>query len=145
MYSTNRAQPMVVVAGPTGRRRWPDDLKAQIVAETLQPGAKVAEVAARYGLLPNHVLVWRSLARRGELALADQDLPAFVPISVLSIRGGSVCLNSDWQKISGMSAGFVVLPKWVVLQGGHSPTGEAAHFGCQIHAATARGRLSKYI
>jgi transposase len=43
---------------------------------------KVAEVAARYGLLPNHISVWRSLARRGELALADHDLSAFVPISM---------------------------------------------------------------
>jgi adenine-specific DNA-methyltransferase len=60
-------------------------------------------------------------------------------------RSGSVCLNSDWQKISGSSAGFVALPRWVVLQGGRSPTGETAHLGCQIHAATARGRLSKYI
>lgn len=82
MYSTNRVRPLEVVAGPTGRRRWPDDLKARIVAETLQPDVKVSEVAARYGLLPNHVSVWRSLARRGELALVDQDLPAFVPISV---------------------------------------------------------------
>jgi transposase len=97
MYSTNRAQPMVVVAGPTGRRRWPDDLKAQIVAETLQPGAKVAEVAARYGLLPNHVSVWRSLARRGELALADQDLPAFVPISVQS----DAAATDEWQRAAG--------------------------------------------
>lgn len=84
MYSTNRAQPMEVVPGPTGRRRWPDDLKARIVAETLQPGARVNEVAARYGLLPNHISVWRSLARRGELALAGRELPAFVPISVQS-------------------------------------------------------------
>jgi len=60
-------------------------------------------------------------------------------------RSGSVCLNSDWQKISGSSAGFVALPRWVVLQGGRSPTGETAHLGCQIHAATARGGLSKYI
>lgn len=75
---------MEVVPGPTGRRRWPDDLKARIVAETLQPGAKVIEVAARHRLLPNHISAWRSLARRGQLALDDRDLPAFVPISVQS-------------------------------------------------------------
>jgi hypothetical protein len=46
MYSRNRARPIEVVAGPTGRRRWPDGLKARIVAETLQLGAKVAEVAS---------------------------------------------------------------------------------------------------
>lgn len=64
MYSTNRARPLEVVAGPTGQRRWPDDLNVQIVAESLLPGVKVTEVAARYGLLPNDVSVWRSLARR---------------------------------------------------------------------------------
>lgn len=94
MYSTNRARPLEVLGGPTGRRRWPDDLKARIVAETLQPGVKVAEVAARYGLLPNHVSVWRSLARRGELALVDLDLPAFVPISVQD----DTPANDEWQR-----------------------------------------------
>jgi transposase len=97
MYSTNRARPMEIMPGPTGRRRWPDDLKARIVAETLQPGAKVAEVAARYGLLPNHVSVWRSLARKGELALSDQDLPAFVPISVQP----DAAVNNEWQYGAG--------------------------------------------
>jgi len=68
--------------GPTGRRRWPDDLKARIVAETFQPGARVKEVASRYGLMPNHISAWRALARKGQLVLADTDMPAFVPISL---------------------------------------------------------------
>ncbi|MBC7638029.1 MAG: transposase, partial [Acetobacteraceae bacterium] len=52
---------------PTGRRRWPDAVKARIVAETLQPGSRVREVAARYGLLPHRVSAWRSMARKGTL------------------------------------------------------------------------------
>ncbi len=38
-----------VLNGPTGRRRWPDDLKARIVAESLLPGARVCDVAQKYG------------------------------------------------------------------------------------------------
>ena len=43
-----------VLAGPAGRRRWPDEVKCQLVAESMVPGVSVGEVAQRYGLLANH-------------------------------------------------------------------------------------------
>lgn len=95
MYATNRVRPMEVVPGPTGRRQWPDDLKARIVAETLQPGATVAAVARRHAILPNHLSAWRRLARQGALTLAEPDMPAFVPISLSSEPLASAADNSD--------------------------------------------------
>lgn len=41
--------------------------KQAIVAETLQPGASVAEVARRHGVNANLVFVWRRLQERGLL------------------------------------------------------------------------------
>jgi len=69
-----------VLDGPTGRRRWPDDGKARIVAESLRPGARVCDVAAKYGLIARHLSQWRGLARQGKLALPYADGPAFVPL-----------------------------------------------------------------
>jgi transposase len=58
-----------VMVGPTGRRNWPDAVKARIVAESLAPGARVVDVARRHGMTPQQVTTWRRLARRGRLAL----------------------------------------------------------------------------
>ena len=79
------------------KRRWPTEVKARIVAESLQPGARVCDVAARYDILPHHLSDWRRHARQGRLALPSDLMdalntspspavtePAFVPLSILS-------------------------------------------------------------
>jgi len=71
-----------VLEGPTGRRRWRDDVKARIVAESLLHSVRVCDVAARYGLIARHLSQWRGLARRGKLVLRVGDGSSFVPLMV---------------------------------------------------------------
>ena len=54
-----------VLTGPGRRRKWSDDEKARIVAETLQPGAVVTEVARRWQVCPQQVFGWRRGMRLG--------------------------------------------------------------------------------
>ena len=51
-----------VLARAGRRRRWPPEIKAQIVAESYV--ASVAEVAERYNLSRTQVFEWRRLAKR---------------------------------------------------------------------------------
>jgi transposase len=64
-----------VLTGPDRRRKWSDDAKARIVAETLEPGAVVAEVARRWQLSSQQVFTWRREMRAG----------ATVPLSFVPI------------------------------------------------------------
>jgi len=74
------SQRIEVYAG-VGRKRWPDELKLQIVAESLQPGAVVTDIARRHGCRPQQVHDWRHRARSGRLALpASADALSFVPL-----------------------------------------------------------------
>ena len=77
---------MELFTGGPGRRRWPDELKALIVLESLAPDAVVTQVAQRHGCRPQQIHDWRRLARTGALALpapiGGEPAPAFVPIVV---------------------------------------------------------------
>lgn len=101
------------VQGPSGsapsrsRRRWSAEEKARVVRESLRPWERVGEVARRYGISRWQLSTWRSLARRGELAVASsaeavdvesQPHSAFATLEVDSATGsgavGSVVVES---------------------------------------------------
>ena len=65
-----------------GKRNWPSELKARIVAETLIEGETVKAVAKRYELIPSTVSDWRRMARQGKLVLPNLDGIDFVPVEV---------------------------------------------------------------
>ncbi len=79
-----------------GQKRWPDEVKAQIVAESLKLGARVNAFAARYGLAPNHLSEWRGWARDGRLMLPalEDDAFGFVPV-VPSVVGRVVTATPE--------------------------------------------------
>lgn len=68
-----------VISAGGGRRRWSEDVKSRIVAESFAPGAVVTDVARRHDVRAQQVHAWRRDAREGRLALPFDD-PAFVPI-----------------------------------------------------------------
>lgn len=93
------------------RRRYDDELKAQVLAECVAPGASVAQVAMARGINTNVVHRWRQLARE-----AGQETPSakreFVPVALaplpvtagngqhrdiaIELRRGALTMKVQW-------------------------------------------------
>jgi transposase len=69
-----------IQVGAGRRRRWSDEVKGRIVAESYASGAVVSEVARRHGISPQHLFAWRKVARAGLLSLPADEAPLFVPV-----------------------------------------------------------------
>jgi transposase len=70
-----------ILTGPERRRRWSAEEKARIIAETMTPGTRVADVARRHGISRGLLYMWRREA-------AGAALPDLVPV-VMEIAGES--------------------------------------------------------
>src|SRR3954471_5303270 len=67
-----------VITGVGRRRRWTDEEKAWIVAESLDPASTVSAVARRSGRHPSQLFVWRQRLA----AAAAGGAAGFVPVVV---------------------------------------------------------------
>ena len=138
-----------ILTGPGRRRRWSAEEKARIIAETLEPGARVSEIARRWQVCPQQVFGWRRQARldlsgsRTEPAACS--LPPFVPLVAAAAPKAKVAVPTPASaaieiKLAGaaVAAGWSGRPvpseshSWAARPpGGVGPTG-----GAQADGAT---------
>lgn len=76
---------MEIMTGPTGRRRWPEHVKAAMVLETFRDGVTVADVARRHGVSPPQLHAWRRAAREGLLPMPEDEALGLVPIEMSEV------------------------------------------------------------
>lgn len=132
-----------VVEPRRGNRRWPEAVKARIVAESFQPGVRVVDVARRHDIVPHQLSDWRRMAREGELVLpadvmgadacapARSDAapePAFVPLQIAMISQGPDCPSEYGERDNKMCGDMTVTigPNVVVHVPAHADVARAA-------------------
>ena len=76
--NTDSFRRLEVITGVGRRRRWTDEEKARIVAESLDPATTSSAVARRHGLHASQLFVWRQQLA----ASAAREAPGFVPVLV---------------------------------------------------------------
>jgi transposase len=103
------------------RRRWSDEAKGRIVAESYAPGAVVSEVARWHDMSPQHLFAWRKAARAGLLSLPAAEAPMFVPV-VTELRRDGMTAAASAPGVTGITieiggavvrAGPGVDPAWL--------------------------------
>lgn len=93
-----------VFTGSGRRREWSDERKAEIVAESYEPGVKVCTVARGHGLTPQQLFTWRRLARKPLEAAPDVEVPMFAP-AVLDVPTTPVAKEQELPRAARRKSG----------------------------------------
>ena len=75
---------MEVVGRVSGRRRWSDAEKLEILAEAFRPGVRVCDVIAHREVSSSLIYTWRKQLREGKLAGVVAALPVFAEVQVVA-------------------------------------------------------------
>ena len=84
---------MVEIYRGQARRRWSENDKRRLVAETFGPGATVYGVARRHGVSPSQLFAWRKLyrGRAGiECAVPAPGISGFAAVEIAPVPPSSV-------------------------------------------------------
>lgn len=92
-----------------GKRNWPRELKARIVAETLIEGETVNAVAKRYELIPSTLSDWRRMARQGKLVLPNLEGMDFVPVEIEALAPVAEALPNPFSSTLDVIKGDVIV------------------------------------
>src|SRR3954470_22284122 len=77
---------MVEIFRGQARRRWPEEDKRRLVAETFGPGATVHGMARRHGVSPSQLFAWRKLYQVGAgivRAVPAPRVPSFAAVAIV--------------------------------------------------------------
>ena len=77
-----------IFTGSGRRRRWSDEAKTRIVAESFEPGVSVSAVARRYDLSSGLLFLWRRQFAARRLGRVAPE-PDFVPVTIASPANAS--------------------------------------------------------
>jgi transposase len=95
-----------VITGTWRRRRWPRDVKARIVMESLEDGAIVSAVARRHGIRPQRLFAWRREVGASSFAPVVMDgatpaLPSPAPRSDMAPAEIEISLGATAIRVRG--------------------------------------------
>jgi len=129
---TSAVERLEVMVGPTGRRTWPDEVKARIVLESFEPGARVVDVARRHGIAPQQLTAWRRLARQGKLALpVDEAATQTFATLVIDDEGEAPCAPVS----EGAAPVEIEMDGVIVRLAGDAPARRVAEIAAALRAA----------
>lgn len=82
--SGDTLQRIEVISGVGRRRDWSDEFKARLVAESLEDGVMISEVARRHGVPPQRLYAWRNQMRT-QSGQAEPTSTEFASVAVAAV------------------------------------------------------------